>query len=88
MATDWYMEGPYIKNCSCDPGCPCDFNSYPTKGHCEGMAGMRIDKGHFGDTDLSGLACLAVEGECLRVPIGTPLAEMERQAIFATTKLS
>ena len=38
MATDWYMEGPYIKNCSCDPGCPCDFNSYPTKGHCEGMA--------------------------------------------------
>jgi len=36
------------------------------------------------DLDLSGLACLAIEGECLRVPIGTPLAEMERQAIFAT----
>jgi DNA-binding NtrC family response regulator len=36
------------------------------------------------DLDLSGLACPAVEGECLRVPIGTPLAEMERQAIFAT----
>jgi len=36
------------------------------------------------DLDLSGLACPALEGECLRVPIGTPLAEMERQAIFAT----
>ena len=36
------------------------------------------------ELDLSGLACPAVEGECLRVPIGTPLAEMERQAIFAT----
>jgi hypothetical protein len=60
MATDWYLEGPYVKSCNCDPGCPCDFNSYPTKGHCEGMAGMRIDKGHFGDTDLSGLAWAAV----------------------------
>jgi len=36
------------------------------------------------ELDLAGLACPAVEGECLRVPIGTPLAEMERQAIFAT----
>ena len=36
------------------------------------------------ELDLAGLACPAVEGECLRVPVGTSLAEMERQAIFAT----
>lgn len=36
------------------------------------------------ELDLAGLACPPVEGECLRVPIGTSLAEMERQAIFAT----
>ena len=36
------------------------------------------------ELDLAGLACPPVEGECLRMPIGTPLAEMERQAIFAT----
>jgi DNA-binding NtrC family response regulator len=36
------------------------------------------------ELDLAGLACPPIEGECLRVPIGTPLAEMERQAIFAT----
>jgi len=53
--TEWYMEGPWYKNCNCDPGCPCDFNQYPTHGHCEGMVAMRIDKGHFGDVDLSGL---------------------------------
>ena len=41
MATDWYMEGPYVKNCNCDPGCPCDFNQKPTHGNCEGMAAMR-----------------------------------------------
>jgi hypothetical protein len=49
------MEGPWFKNCNCDPGCPCDFNQYPTQGHCHGMVAMRIDKGHFGDVDLSGL---------------------------------
>lgn len=56
MATEWYMEGPWFKNCNCDPGCPCDFNQNPTQGYCEGMAAMRIDKGHFGDVDLSGLS--------------------------------
>jgi len=34
--------------------------------------------------DLTGLACPAPIGECLRVPLGTSLAEIERQAIFAT----
>jgi DNA-binding NtrC family response regulator len=36
------------------------------------------------ELDLAGLASPPLEGECLRLPIGTPLAEMERQAIFAT----
>jgi hypothetical protein len=56
MATDWSMEGPWIKNCNCDPGCPCDFNADPTQGHCQGIVAMKIEKGHFGDVDLSGLA--------------------------------
>jgi hypothetical protein len=56
VATDWYMEGPWIKNCNCDPGCPCDFNANPTQGYCEGIVAMRIEKGHFGDVDLSGLS--------------------------------
>lgn len=55
MATDWFMEGPWLKNCNCDPGCPCDFNQRPTQGHCEGVVAMRIDRGYFGDVDLSGL---------------------------------
>jgi len=54
------MEGPYIKNCNCDPGCPCDFNQYPTRGHCEGMAAMRVDTGTFGDVQLDGLAWGAI----------------------------
>jgi two-component system response regulator HydG len=39
------------------------------------------------DIELAGLACPAPAGDCLRLPIGTPLAEMERQAIFATLDL-
>ena len=52
---NWRMKGRYIKNCNCAYGCPCDFNARPTQGPCEGMAGMRIDEGHFGDVKLDGL---------------------------------
>ena len=60
MADQWYMEGPWIKNCNCDPGCPCDFNAAPTHGFCEGVIGMRIDKGNYGDVSLEGLKFLGV----------------------------
>lgn len=53
--TPWRIEGEYIKNCNCAPGCPCDFWAPPTYHKCEGMAGMRIIKGHFGDVKLDGL---------------------------------
>jgi DNA-binding NtrC family response regulator len=36
------------------------------------------------ELDFTGLACPEPMGDCLRVPIGTPLAEIERQVIFAT----
>jgi hypothetical protein len=60
MAIKWYMEGPWFKNCNCDPGCPCDFNVFPTHGHCQGVVAMRVDTGHFGDVDLSGLCWAGV----------------------------
>ncbi len=51
----WSMKGKHIKNCNCNYGCPCDFNAPPTHGPCEGMAGMHIEEGHFGDVNLAGL---------------------------------
>lgn len=53
--TDWRMKGPSFNNCSCDPGCPCQFNSLPTHGDCKAVTAMRIDEGHFGDVPLDGL---------------------------------
>jgi hypothetical protein len=53
--SSWLMEGPYLKICNCDPGCPCDFNQAPTHGHCHGAVAMQIDHGHFGDVSLDGV---------------------------------
>ncbi|HYJ52644.1 MAG TPA: DUF1326 domain-containing protein [Allosphingosinicella sp.] len=52
---EWRMRGPEVANCNCDWGCPCQFNALPTNGDCRAMTAMRIDDGHFGDVDLSGL---------------------------------
>jgi len=53
--TKWRMNGNWIKNCSCAPGCPCDFNSEPTHHYCEGMIGMEVTDGQYGDVSLSGV---------------------------------
>jgi len=53
---DWSIRGPEIANCNCDFGCPCQFNALPTHGDCRAMTAVRIDQGHFGDVDLSGIA--------------------------------
>jgi two-component system, NtrC family, response regulator HydG len=39
------------------------------------------------EIDFAGVACVEPAGNCLRVPVGTPLAEIERQAIYATLDL-
>jgi len=54
--TDWRLQGDWIKNCNCAFGCPCDFNARPTHGNCQGLFGMRIGCGHFGQTRLDGLS--------------------------------
>src|SRR5690348_10145874 len=51
----WVMQGCELVACNCAFGCPCQFNSLPTKGNCEAFAFYQIDKGHFGKTPLNGL---------------------------------
>ena len=53
--TDWYVEGISYGNCNCAYGCPCQFEALPTHGSCRGFEVLRIDKGHYGGLDLSGL---------------------------------
>ena len=51
----WYLSGPSFGSCNCDYGCPCQFESKPTLGHCRGFEAAEILQGHFGDTKLDGL---------------------------------
>ncbi len=34
---DWMIKGPKFTSCSCDYGCPCEFNALPSNGVCEGL---------------------------------------------------
>jgi hypothetical protein len=90
-ASDWRLEGEWIKNCNCAFGCPCDFNAPPTHGSCKGLVGMRITKGHFEGTRLDGLVFAATvdfpgalhEGNGKMQPIIDERATPEqRQALF------
>jgi len=92
MATDWRLEGEWIKNCTCAYGCPCDFNARPTQGTCDGFLGMRIANGYFGDVRLDGLSFMVTvhfpgplhEGNGQAQPIIDERATAEqRQALFS-----
>lgn len=89
--TPWRMKGRWLKNCNCAFGCPCDFNARPTYGHCEGMAGMQIDQGHFGEVTLDGLRWMATyrwpgalhEGNgIMQAVIDERADEAQRNALF------
>jgi hypothetical protein len=54
--TRWKVKGTLIIACSCDYGCPCNFNAPPTQGHCEGGWIWHVEEGSFGDTPLDGLS--------------------------------
>ena len=88
---DGRLEGEWMKNCTCAFGCPCDFNAKPTQGHCMGLLGMRITKGHFKSTSLDGLTFFAMvsfpgalhEGNGQLQPIIEERASPEqREALF------
>src|SRR5262245_36840815 len=56
MTDRWTIHGREFANCNCAWGCPCQFNSPSTNGHCEAMSAGWIDEGHFNETPLGGLA--------------------------------
>lgn len=51
----WEISGTELINCNCAYGCPCQFNALPTHGSCQAMGAIAIERGHYGDVDLSGV---------------------------------
>lgn len=57
---DWMIKTKQLATCSCDYGCPCEFNAPPTRPPCEGTFGIEIVEGHFGEVRLDGLRVAGV----------------------------
>lgn len=55
MPDRWRIRGVEWTNCNCAFGCPCQFNSPSTNGHCEALVAVRVEEGHFGDVRLDGV---------------------------------
>ena len=53
--TSYYLKGFSVGGCSCDWGCPCNFEAPPTRGFCEGGGMWHIEQGHYGGVKLDGL---------------------------------
>lgn len=52
--TTWKMKGDALGACSCDWGCPCNFDAPPSKGWCEGGYVFHVNEGSYNDIDLAG----------------------------------
>ncbi len=53
-SSKWRYTTEIIAACSCDWGCPCNFNARPTHGYCNGTYAMNIRQGHLDGVDLKG----------------------------------
>lgn len=58
--TPWEIQGTELINCNCAYGCPCQFNALPTKGFCEAMGAISIEKGNYADVRLDNLKIAVV----------------------------
>ena len=87
---DWRIKGPELSTCSCDWGCPCQFNELPSRRYCRAAVAMRIDEGHFGDVRLDGLHWVSLlawpgaihhgNGECQRSSTSAPMSSSARRS--------
>jgi hypothetical protein len=41
----WRMRGVMFADCNCDWGCPCNFQSPPTYGFCDGFYCTSVEEG-------------------------------------------
>jgi hypothetical protein len=90
----WAMKGELVLSCNCTVFCPCVLSlgaHPPTEGYCQTWAGIRIDAGHFGDVELSGLnvgLVMEIPGYMSRGNWSAGLFIDKRASIYATKALS
>ena len=60
--TYWQLEGDLFEGCNCQLMCPChvSFKNRQTEDVCQAMWAAHVEKGTWGDLDLSGANALVV----------------------------
>ena len=63
--TPWRIRGAYFESCNCEAICPCRMiggvpGGRSTYGICFGALSWKIEEGHAGDVDLSGLSTVLI----------------------------
>ena len=90
----WSMKGELVLACNCKVFCPCVLSlgdHPPSEGYCQTWAGFRIDDGHFGDVDLSGInlgLMMEIPGYMSRGNWTAGLFIDERASIYASKALT
>ena len=51
---NYHLKGHIVGACSCDWGCPCNFEAAPTQGWCQGSYIWHVSEGHYNGTSLNG----------------------------------
>ena len=72
----WMVQGEGFGNCNCDHCCPCQSEGLPTHNSCTGFEVFRVERGHFGDVDLSGVTAAVF----FDWPGPRPLVDISRDA--------
>lgn len=62
-AQHWEIEGEMIEACTCQAPCACNFGQGPSPQHyCWSLASFRVDRGHYGAVNLTGLRLVRAHG--------------------------
>ena len=89
----WTLAGEYFESCNCEILCPCLLlGARPTEGHCDVVLAFHIEKGQYGNVDLSGLnavqalttpGVMSAGGGTLAVYVDDRATEEQRAALEA-----
>jgi hypothetical protein len=94
VAEDWKLKGDFVMSCNCTVFCPCVVSlgqHQPTEGYCQTWAGIRIEKGHHENVDISGInvgLIIDIPGPLARGNWTAGLFVDERASIYAVKALT
>ena len=53
--TPYRLKGVWLETCNCDAGCNCNFGGFPDHGSCQGIIGIAVQEGNYGNVDMAGV---------------------------------